>query len=134
MSGELNTYGGLSDAATQKAREKLIAVVDRCREDRYSFFPRNVFDMVDGLQPPRVIVLSTRGPDCGHHVEKISAAAQLKGGYIEALVHDPSDLENLNNPVLSLYKQLTLEEFFADTAAFAGCLIVDRTSTWYPAV
>lgn len=133
MSFDLNKYD-LSDAETQKAKEKLIDVVNRCRVDRYAFFPENVFDIVDEARPPRVIVLSTRGPDYGHHVKQISAAAQLKGGYIEALVHDPSDLENLNNPVLSDYKQSSLEEFFANTAAFAGCLIVDRTSTWYPAV
>ena len=133
MSFDLSKYD-LSDAATQNARGKLIDVVNRCRHNRYAFFPENVMEIMAGTQALRVVVFSTRGPDCGHHVEQIAAAARLKGGFIEALVHDPSDIENLNNPALSDYKQITLEAFFADTTAYAGCLIVDRTSTWYPAV
>lgn len=124
----------LSDAATRKARENLIAVVDRCRRDRYAFFPSDVLDRLAGPHAPRIVVFSTRGPDCGHHVSQIAAAARLKGGCIEALVHDSSDTDNRSNPALSAYRQITVEEFFADTAAFAGCLIVDRTSTWYPAI
>lgn len=123
-----------NDAATRKAREKLIEVAGLCRGDRYAFFSNAAVELVTGPEPLRVVVFSTRGPDCGHHVEQISAAARLRGGGIEALVHDPSDVENRANPALAAYKQLTLEEFFADTAAFAGCLIVDRTSTWYPAI
>ncbi|MCS4511205.1 FkbM family methyltransferase [Xylophilus ampelinus] len=124
----------LGDAATQKAREKLVEVVELCRNDRYAFFPDAAIGMVTGPTPLRVVVFSTRGPDCGHHVEQISAAARLKGGHIEALVHDTSDTENRGHPALAAYKQITLEAFFSNTAAFAGCLIVDRTSTWYPAV
>jgi FkbM family methyltransferase len=133
MPFDINKYD-LSDTATQKVKEKLIEVVDRCRGDRYSFFPENVSELVAGPHAPRVVVFSTRGPDCSHHVEKIAAAARLRGGHIEALVHDPSDIENRNNPALSAYRQITLADFFADTAAFSGCLIVDRTSTWYPAI
>ena len=97
------------------------------------FFRRDVSGTIDGAQL-RVVVFSTRGPDISQQVEKIAAAAKLNGGHIEALVHDSEDHDNRHDPRLSAYKQVTTEDFFADTAAFAGCLIVDRTSTWYPGI
>jgi FkbM family methyltransferase len=123
----------MSDAATQLARDKLIDVHRRCQENRYAFFPENVLETIHGPQL-RVVVFSTRGPDCCQHLDKISAAVKLKGGHVEALVHDSEDYDNRDNPKLSGYRQVTTEDFFADTAAFAGCLIVDRTSTWYPGI
>jgi len=124
----------LSDAATQLARDKVVDVYRRCRENRYAFFPENVYEMIHGAQDLRVVVFSTRGPDCPQHLDRIAAAAKLKGGRIEALVHDTDDHDNRHSAKLRGYRQLTTEEFFADAQAFAGCLIVDRTSTWFPGI
>lgn len=133
MSFNLSKYD-LGDAVTQKTREKLIEVVKRCQQNRHAFFPPNVADLINVGQPLRVVVFSTRGLGFCQQLDQIEAAVQLKGGRVEALVHDTGDAENLNNPRLASYRQITTEQFFAGTTAFSGCLIVDRTSTWYPGI
>jgi FkbM family methyltransferase len=132
MSTSASDY--LSDEATRIARDKLIDIHRRCQENRHAFFPENVAELIDGKQELRIVVFSTRGLGFCQQLDEIEAVLKLKGGRVEALVHDKDDHENRNNPRLSGYKQITTEDFFANVAAYAGCLIVDRTSTWYPGI
>jgi FkbM family methyltransferase len=124
----------LSDESTRQARDKLIDIHRRCQENRYAFFPANAAQLVNGPQELRVVVFSSRGLGFAQQLDEIDAVLALKGGRVEAVVHDTDDHDNRNNPRLSRYRQITSDEFFAHAAAFAGCLIVDRTSTWYPGI
>ncbi|MGF6296517.1 FkbM family methyltransferase [Paraburkholderia youngii] len=124
----------LSDEATRIARDKLINIHRRCRENRYAFFPENIAELIGRRHELRVVVFSTRGLGFCHQLDEIEAVLRLRGGRVEALVHDKDDHDNRNNPRLAAYRQITTEEFFANAAAYTGCLIVDRTSTWYPGI
>lgn len=123
-----------SDASTQQARENLLNIYARCLENRHAYFPQAIAESIAATNNLRVVVFSTRGLGFCQQLDQIEAAVKLKGGRIEALVHDTEHCDNLGNPRLASYPQLTSEAFFANTAAYAGCLIVDRTCTWYPGI
>ena len=122
------------DESTHVARNKLLDIYQQCQKNRYAFFPSNIIDIIHGSQPLRVVVFSTRGLGFCQQLDQIEVAVRSKGGCIEALVHDTGDIENLNNPRLAEYRQITTDDFFSNTSEFLGCLIVDRTSTWYPGI
>lgn len=130
----VHTDDPLSDESTRLARDKLIDLHRRCQENRHAFFPANTAQLINGPQELRIVVFSSRGLGFAQQLDEIDAVLKLKGGRVEAVVHDTSDHDNRHNPRLAGYRQVTSDEFFADTAAFAGCLIVDRTSTWYPGI
>lgn len=130
----MNLDNLLNDKPTRNARDKLLEVYQRCQANRHAFFPANVTEIIHQPQRLRVVVFSSRGPGACQQIEQIEAGLRLKGGHIEALVHDTGDSDNLGNPRLAKYRQITAEQFFANTTAFSGCLVVDRTSTWYPGI
>lgn len=122
------------DQATINSREKLINIYQNCQKNRYAYFPSGINDLISNGTPLRVIVFSTRGLGFCQQLDQIEAAVKISGGTIEALVHDTGDTENINNIRLSGYLQITTDYFFKNTSKFNGCLIVDRTSTWYPGI
>ncbi|MBL8504720.1 MAG: FkbM family methyltransferase [Methylobacillus glycogenes] len=122
------------DSATELARSKLLQIAERCQQDRHAYFPEAAAEMIHGSQTLRVLVFSTRGLGFCQQLDQIVAAVALKGGVIEALVHDTDDTDNLDNPRLQGFKQIKAADFFADPSAYAGCLVVDRTCTWYPGI
>lgn len=124
----------LSDESTRLARDKLIDIHRRCLENRYAFFPAQAAQLLSEPQELRVVVFSSRGLGFAQQLDEIDAVLALKGGRVEAVIHDTDDHDNRNNPRLSSYRQITSDEFFANTAVFAGCIVVDRTSTWYPGI
>lgn len=120
--------------ATREARSKLIEIHRRCQANRHALFPANTAELIHGPASLRVVVFSSRGLSFSQQLDDVEAVLRLKGGRVEAVVHDVGDLDNRHNPRLAGYRQLETHEFFADTRAFQGCLIVDRTSTWYPGI
>lgn len=130
----MSDYQMMQEESTHMARKKLLDIYQQCQKNRYAFFPSNITDIIHGSQPLRVVVFSTRGLGFCQQLDQIEVAVRSKGGYIEALVHDTGDIENLNNPRLAEYRQITKDDFFSNTSEFLGCLIVDRTSTWYPGI
>ncbi|ADQ85873.1 FkbM family methyltransferase [Methylovorus sp. MP688] len=122
------------DNATQLARDNLLKIHARCQEDRHAYFPETAGELINNTAELRVIVFSTRGLGFCQQLDQIEAAVRLKGGRIEALVHDVDDKDNLQNPHIAGYTQLTADTFFANPEVYKGCLIVDRTCTWYPGI
>ena len=122
------------DNATQLARDNLLKIYARCQQDRHAYFPETAAELINNNPELRVIVFSTRGLGFCQQLDQIEAAVRLKGGRIEALVHDVDDKDNLQNPYIAGYKQVTADAFFANPQAYQGCLIVDRTCTWYPGI
>jgi hypothetical protein len=115
-------------------RDKLIGIHRRCLENRYAFFPAQTAQLLSKSQELRVVVFSSRGLGLAQQLDEIDAVLALKGGRVEAVIHDTDDYDNRNNPRLSSYRQITSDEFFANTTLFAGCIVVERTSTWYPGI
>ncbi len=121
-----------SNAETLRARERLIDIVGRCRQDRYAHFPRHARDALGGKGGLGLVVFGTRGMGFPQQLDLIEAVvARNPGLRIAAIVSDD------DAPVparVRSYPTLAERDFFSRDGEFAGCLVVDRTCTWHPGV
>lgn len=124
----------LTTDATQRTRDKLLEIQVRCLQDRYAYFPRHAREFLDNGSELRVVVFSTRGLGFPQQLDQIEAAAALRGGRVVAVVTDVGETDNLQYLEQRDYKAIPCDAFFEHASEYSGCLIVDRTCTWYPGV
>ncbi|CAN5495153.1 hypothetical protein BH09PSE5_BH09PSE5_48400 [soil metagenome] len=82
----------------------------------------------------RIVVFSTRGLGFPQQLDQIEAAAAIRGGRVVAVVTDVGETDNLRYLAQRKLTAISSDAFFANAAQYAGCLVVDRTCTWYPGV
>ncbi len=124
----------LDQDTTQRTRDNLLSIRARCVEDRHAFFPRHAHELITSSHAPRVVVFSTRGLGFPQQLAQIEAALALRGGELVAIVTDVNETDNVAYLQQLGYQVVARDDFFAGAAAYAGCLVVDRTCTWCPGV
>lgn len=124
----------LSIDATQRTRDNLLQIQSRCLQDRHAYFPKHAREFLDNGNELRIVVFSTRGLGFPQQLDQIEAAAALRGGHVVAVVTDVGETDNLQYLEQRAYTSVPCDVFFEQASEYAGCLVVDRTCTWYPGV
>ncbi len=129
----MNAFDLTSDA-TQRTRDNLLQIQARCLEDRHAYFPKHAREFLDNGSELRIVVFSTRGLGFPQQLDQIEAAVALRGGRVVAVVTDVGESDNLQYLEQRDYKAVACDAFFEHASEYAGCMVVDRTCTWYPGV
>ncbi len=124
----------IPNADSLRARERLLDIVERCRKDRHAAFPRAGRDALGGDALPGLVIYGTRGMGFPQQLDAIEAVvARNPGLRIAAIIRD-DEVESATPAPIRKHRTLSESEFFAHAGEFEGCLVVDRTCTWYPGV
>lgn len=117
----------------QRARDKLLDIGERCAADRHALFPPHAREILAGGRAPALVVFGLRGVGCPQQLDAIEHVVRLNPGMRIAALVDDADGSAIKDGFRG-YPVLPVSEFFARAGEFAGCLVVDRTCTWYPGV
>lgn len=124
----------ISADEVSKSRAKLIEIRDRCAVDRYAFFPRASRELLSSGRQLRIVLFGTRGLGFQQQLDQIERVIALNPGIELAAIVDDETEGGKSPAKIRTYRTLSVEGFFEAAREFAGCLVVDRTCTWYPGI
>jgi hypothetical protein len=125
-----------SSEQNRTARERLLQVVHSCSNDRYAFFPPLARESIAPSGTRDLVVMGAQKSSFGYHLDLIEHVVATNPGLrLRAIVDEnPKAIAHLPRGGAEAAELLSVSDFFARRADFAGCMVVDRYCTWLPGI
>lgn len=119
-----------------KARDQLLALVERCSRDRFAFFPTQAREPLLKQGRRDIVLMGGQKASLGLHLQFLEWVIQANPGLrLRALVDEsPQTIPQTAALVARGVEVLDPTAFFQRAGEFADAIIVDRYCTWVPGV